>query len=248
MLVTQYVTSHAESRIDLIKCSVAPSWRSNLLCVAAHLIRSSVHLNQNGDEQMATIQKRKNKDGSTSYKVTIKLGDGLPPQYKSLPTFQEAKDWAAQEEAKRRQGLYFPDKCKQKHTLTELIDRYIQDILPSLKSAEDVLRHLNWWKSKLGKYTLNHISSDLISKQRTALLEEVLPKGNKRSTATVNRYLASLSAVLSHGVKECDWIATNPARRVKKLKEPPGRDRVLSPEECSRLLDACANSSNELLC
>ena len=196
---------------------------------------------------MATIQKRKNKNGTTSYRVMIRPGDGLPTQYKTFPTREEAKDWAIQEEAKRRQGLYFPDKLKQKHTLAELIDRYIQDILPSIKSAEDVLRHLNWWKMKMGKYTLNHVSSDLISKHRRELLDEVLPKGKKRSEATVNRYLASLSAVLSHGVKECEWLATNPMFRVRKLKESRGRDRVLSSEECSRLLEACAQSPNKLL-
>ena len=49
----------------------------------------------------------------------IRPDDGLPTQYKTLPTYQEAKDWAIQEEAKRRQGLYFPEKSKQKHTLRE---------------------------------------------------------------------------------------------------------------------------------
>lgn len=196
---------------------------------------------------MATIQKRKNKNRTISYRVMIRPSDGLPAMYKTFPAYEEAKDWAIQEEAKRRQGLYFPDKLKQKHTLAELIDRYTQDILPSIKSAEDALRHLNWWKLKLGKHALNHVSSDLISKYRRELLDEVLPKGKKRTEATVNRYLASLSAVLSYGVKECEWISSNPMFRVRKLKESKGRDRILSPEECSRLLEACANSANKLL-
>ena len=196
---------------------------------------------------MATIQKRKNKNGTISYRVMIRPDDGLPIQYKTWPTHQEAKDWAIQEEAKRRQGLYFPEKFKQKHTLAELIDRYTQDILPSIKSADDVLCHLNWWKLKLGKFTLNHVSSDLISKHRRELLDEVLPKSKKRTGGTVNRYLASLSAVLSHGVKECEWLSSNPMSRVKKLKEAEGRNRTLSPDECSRLLAACAKSANKLL-
>ena len=87
---------------------------------------------------MATIQKRPNKNGTHSYRVMIRSADGLPPIYKTFPTRQEAKEWAIQEEAKRRQGLYFPDKLKQKHTLAELIDRYIEQIVPSIKSAEDV--------------------------------------------------------------------------------------------------------------
>ena len=94
---------------------------------------------------MATIQKRKNKNGTLSYRVMIRPDDGLPAQYKTLPTYQEAKDWALQEEAKRRQGLYFPDQYKQKHSLSELIDHYIEIILPTkVKSAEDIIRHLNW--------------------------------------------------------------------------------------------------------
>ena len=52
---------------------------------------------------MATIQKRKNKNGTYSYKVMIRHKDGLPPNYKTLPTLQETKDWSLQEEAKRRQ-------------------------------------------------------------------------------------------------------------------------------------------------
>jgi hypothetical protein len=53
---------------------------------------------------MATIQKRKNKNGTYSYKVMIRHKDGLPPIYKTLPTLQETKDWSLQEEAKRRHG------------------------------------------------------------------------------------------------------------------------------------------------
>lgn len=108
----------------------------------------------------------------------IRPDDGLPIHYKTLPTYQEAKNWATQEEAKRRQDRYFPEKFKQKHTLAELIDRYIQDILPSIKSEENALLHINWWKLKLGKFTLNHVSSDLISQHRREPLDAILPKTN----------------------------------------------------------------------
>ena len=93
---------------------------------------------------MATIQKRKNKNGTHSYRIMIRPDDGLPPTYKTFPTYQEAKDWAIQEEANRRQGIYFPDKLKKKHTAAELIDRYVELILPGIKSKEDILRQLHW--------------------------------------------------------------------------------------------------------
>ena len=104
---------------------------------------------------MATIQKRKNKNGTTSYRVMIRQSDGFPPAYKTFPTKQEAKDWAQQEEARRRQGCYFPEQAKPKHTLAELIDRYMAIILPTKpKDVRNVLRQLEWWKARLGKNAL----------------------------------------------------------------------------------------------
>jgi integrase len=197
---------------------------------------------------MATIQKRKNKNGSTSYRVMIRPQDGLPATYKTFPTFQEAKDWSIQEEAKRRQGIYFPEQLKKKHTLTELIDSYIELIPPGkIQSVDDMIRHLNWWKSKIGKYTLNHITPNLIAKYRKELLSGQTPQGKQRTCATVNRYLASLSSVLTYGVKECGWLSANPLLRVSKLEEPRGRDRVLSKDECQKLLTACTQSKNPFL-
>ncbi len=75
---------------------------------------------------MATIQKRKNKNKTFSYRVMIRPKDGLPPTYKTFPAYQEAKDWAIEEEARRRQGIYFPEQARKKHALSELIDRYIE--------------------------------------------------------------------------------------------------------------------------
>ncbi len=112
---------------------------------------------------MAKIQKRKNKHRTTSYRVMIRPSDGLPDMYKTFPTFEEAKDWAAIEEDNRRQGIYFPEKLKQKHTVAELIDLCTEVLsLLGVKSAEDILRHLKWWKTKIGNYTLNHLTSDCL--------------------------------------------------------------------------------------
>lgn len=197
---------------------------------------------------MATIQKRKNQNGTNSYRVMIRPNDGLPTTYKTFPTFQEAKDWSIQEEARRRQGIYFPEQLKKRHTLSELVDRYIELMSSEkVKSAEDILRHLNWWKGKIGKFTLNHITPDLIAKYRKELIEGHTPQGELRTSATTNRYLASLSGVLSYGVKECGWISVNPMLRVSKLKEARGRERVLTKEECERLLSACAQSKSPFL-
>lgn len=196
---------------------------------------------------MATIQKRKTKKG-TSYRVMIRQSDGFPPASKTFPTLQEAKDWSKQEEARRRQGSYFPNQQQAKHTLSELIDRYITIILPTKpKNAKDTLRHLAWWKTKLGKYALHAISPNLIAQQRQELAEGITYKGTRRSPATVNRYMAALSCVMTYGIKECGWLTDNPCYRVSKFKESKGRDRIASVDECTRLIEACKQSRNKHL-
>lgn len=73
---------------------------------------------------MATIRKKGKK-----WQVAILKKDGFPPTYKSgFYTKQEAKDWAANEEARRQQANYFPEQASQKHTLATTIDRYIAHI------------------------------------------------------------------------------------------------------------------------
>ncbi len=61
----------------------------------------------------------------------------------------------------------------------------------------------------------------------------------KRSPATVNRYLTSLSHAFSVAVREWEWLEQSPVRNLKKLQEPRGRVRFLSGEERGRLLAAC---------
>jgi integrase len=66
----------------------------------------------------------------------------------------------------------------------------------------------------------------------------------KRTGATVNRYLAALSAALTYGVEELQWLESNPCGRIKKPAESKSRVRFLSDDERTSLLDACRKSSN----
>ncbi|MCB2212374.1 site-specific integrase [bacterium] len=67
-------------------------------------------------------------------------------------------------------------------------------------------------------------------------LAEKLAEG--RSPATVNRYLAAVSHVLTVARDEWELCDANPVHRVKKMKESQGRDRVLTADEQTRLLAA----------
>jgi integrase len=59
--------------------------------------------------------------------------------------------------------------------------------------------------------------------------------------------MTSLSAALTVAVKEYEWLAQHPMRQVAKPPHPPDRERILTPEEQTRLLTACQQSRNRQL-
>lgn len=194
------------------------------------------------------IRSRKNSKGQPCYQVIIRDNDGHPPTYETFPTKQEAKEWEIKEKARRRTETYFPEKTRKKHTLSDLIDRY-SELLPLMgkKSSRDIIRQLKWWKTEIGHHFLTQVTSELLAKCRGTLTQGLTTKGIKRAPSTVNRYMATISTVFTYGFKECGWLDTNPMLRVTKLKEPPGRDRLLTPEEYSKLIESCEESRNRYL-
>lgn len=195
---------------------------------------------------MASIQKRKNKNGTFHWRAVVRI-KGYPTVCNHFDRKQEADDWATDVERQIKQGKFKFDQHKQQHTFDQLLERYINDgALEHIRSVDDVTHHLNYWKFRLGSYALVHLTAELIGKERQHLTNTPSNKNQKRSSATVNRYLSSLSALFSHAV-QLRWIDENPCFRLTKLKENPGRDRVLSEDEISRLLISCRESKSPYL-
>jgi integrase len=133
--------------------------------------------------------------------------------------------------------------------VADLIDRYKQEVLSDKPEAKrrDQERHLRWFADRLGSYRLADVTPALISEQRSQLAKGTTVRHKKRSPATVNRYLISLSHVFTMAVREWGWMEQNPVQRVSKLKEPRGRVRFLSDEERDRLIEGCRSSSDSRL-
>ena len=157
----------------------------------------------------------------------------------------DAKKWADGVEDDMKRGQYLPEAGRM--TLTDLIERYIKDVLPSHKDGDKTARQLGWWEQHLGGLKLEQIHSPRIIDLREELLNGVTRLGKQRSPATVNRYLAALSACLSYAVNELQWLSENPVKRVKKKTESKGRDRFLDDSELERLTGACRDSDNPIL-
>jgi len=199
---------------------------------------------------MAWIQKREKKNGKTTYTALIRI-KGYPPLSATFDRLTDAKDWVGQHENKMRRGKKIKDVEARKHTLAELIDRYVEFELPQRKSDKDKFKmQLYWWKDKIGAYLLSDITPSLLSQYKDLLGKEPSPKPKNgkttRSNATINRYMACLSIVLSKAVKEWEWMEENPMFKVAKKKEPKGRIRFLSEDERKNLLTECKKISKEL--
>ena len=79
---------------------------------------------------MANIEKRTSNDGKTSYRVKIRL-KGFPSQSATFERITDAKKWVQQTESAIREGRHFKTTEAKRHTLAELIDRYMKSVLPT---------------------------------------------------------------------------------------------------------------------
>ncbi len=195
---------------------------------------------------MATIERRLSKVSGNTYRAKIRL-KGYPIQSASFERLTDARKWVQQTESAIREGRHFKTTESKRHTLAELIDRYIIEVLPTKKSAKDQAQQLRWWKTEIGSYALADVSPSLLAECRDKLGHEITKRSKPRSPASVVRYLAALSHVFTTAVKEWGWMEDNPMRKVTKPKESRGRVRFLSEDERPRLLKACHESRNPYL-
>jgi len=195
---------------------------------------------------MATITKRTDSTGATSYRVEIRL-KGAPRQSETFTRLTDARKWAQATEAAIREGRHFGTVEAKRHSVADLIDRYTRDVLRGKKPAtrDAQTPQFAWWRERIGDRTLADCTPALIAECRDALAGTVSERRKTTlSPATVNRYLAALSHAFTVAMKEWGWIDANPLVKVSKPKEPRGRVRFLDDDERERLLQACRESAS----
>ncbi|MBY0272835.1 MAG: site-specific integrase [Alphaproteobacteria bacterium] len=196
---------------------------------------------------MATIETRRSADGTIGYRAKVRL-KGFPSESATFERKTDAKEWAKQTETNMRQGRHFKTAEAKKHTVGELIDRYLHEIeKKNPKRFVDVKPLLRWWKGEIGVYLLSDASRALIVEQRDKLLNTKGRNVERRSNSTVNRYMTALGNAFTVATNEWEWVEENPMKKISKLSEPRGRVRFLDDEERERLLEACKDSANPQL-
>lgn len=194
-----------------------------------------------------------------AYRVQVRV-KGQAAQSETFPNRKEAEQWARSIEAAIREGRHFPHAAAKRTSFDALARDYTDTVLVDFGPKEKAtrVRQLAWWSKQFAGLSLAEITADRISQARDKLLNETftrgkphkdrktgeltVPKAFKRTGATVNRYIATLSHLFSFAVKERRLMDRNPVSNIARKKEPRGRTRFLSDEERAALLDACAKS------
>lgn len=195
---------------------------------------------------MATIETRATETGGKVYRVKVRL-KGYPTQSATFDRLTDAKKWAAATESAIREGRHFKTAEAKKHTMAEMIDRYLESAgLNKVQNVHTGL-HLRRWKDEIGYMLLSDVTADTLTTVKEKLLNETVSTGQKRSSTTVLRYMASLSKVFNTAVKSWGWLEDSPMRNIDKPRAAKGRVRFLDDDERKRLLVACTQSPNPLL-
>ena len=95
---------------------------------------------------MGSIREVRKKDGTVSYHVEVRL-KGHPSQRTAFRTRSLAKKWVQGTESAIRDGRHFRTAESKKHTVADLIDRFIMQWLP--KNPNGIVKKtalLTWWK------------------------------------------------------------------------------------------------------
>ncbi len=186
---------------------------------------------------MGSIVTRKGPQG-TKYQAHVRR-KGHPARVKTFSSRTRAQKWITRVEAAIEERRDLPHREALKHSVSEMVPLYLDgEGFAKLSGTEQRKRanHLRRWVELLGEIPVAELTSANIKAARRRLKAEG-GKGRPISSATANRYMASLS-------KFCSWLIgegllnENPARSAKVERGPERkRDRVLSPDERQRLLD-----------
>ncbi len=178
---------------------------------------------------MATVQKR----GPYQWRVQIRK-KGHPPQTRTFDARSEADAWARQVEGEMDRGLFVSRKEAENTTLSEAIERYIAEVIPTKKQQRrEKNRAIALQKFSLAKYSLASIQGKEI-----AAFRDMREKGGVGPN-TIRLDLALISHLFSTAIKE--WGMTgliNPVQQIRKPKLPKGRDRRIRHGELERIIEA----------
>lgn len=138
----------------------------------------------------------------------------------------EAKEWAYEEEIKlgRSTGTV------EGKSLGDAMRRYANEVTPKKKGAR-------WEDIRLKKLGRDELSGVRLARLSVSDFEDWRERQTDLKASSINRELNLLSAVLTHA-RKWKWLEGNPLAGFQRPKDPPHRDRIITPKELARIVEA----------
>ena len=157
---------------------------------------------------MASIAKRRRKDGSTRWDVTVRCR-GFATVCKSFPSKLAAELWSGKIEAR----IAGTDLVVSRGS----VGRTDRSNAPYLKDPECAA--LRYWETELGDRAVRRVTPQLIAAHRDSPIgspgaSPLYRNAKPRRPATVKKYLIALSTVFTVGMRELRVRSANPVKLV----------------------------------
>jgi len=175
---------------------------------------------------MATIRKLRDK-----WQAQVRL-KGVKPIARSFAKKADAVSWSLVIESGVVQGTYIDPRASESTTLSQVIDRYIEQLKARKKESGAVESRLKRLRSDLGAFCLSELGVCQLSGYRDRRLLEANP-------ATVIHEMSLLGRVLLMACTEFEIPLPKGVPQVRLPSMPAGRVRRLSLDEEAKLLNAC---------
>jgi integrase len=183
---------------------------------------------------------RRKKNGKWLFEINKK---GYPRLSKGFDDLRTGKKWASKIEHEIETGQFEDLTKASKTTMRALLEKYRDEITVDKKGHREE-------SAKINLLIRNDISSHTITSLKAHHLYKFKKESDKvRAPATTNKYLHMLQNVWNTAKKV--WGITmppyNPFELVTMHKVDNARDRVLTTDEYSKLLDACSEGNMPVL-
>jgi integrase len=185
---------------------------------------------------MAYIRKQKGK-----WQCIIRK-KGHPHIYKTFLSKADCNAYAQESERNIERGL-FEDMTEANQTkLKDVLVRYRDEITIEKKGAKQESYKINKLiRNKIAEFPLSRITPMKIAQFRDSLK-------TTSEAATINKYLTLISVAVRTATNEWGiYLPTNPADKIKRLKEPEPTDIRILPEEEAKLLEHATRSKKHWL-
>ena len=144
----------------------------------------------------------------------------------------DAERWARQVEVEIQKGGYTNLVLAERTTFAEIIERYITEVLPTLRGGKaDFIRLKALARRPIAKLNIVALTPQKIAQHRDERLKEIAP-------ATVIRELSYFSSIINHARREWGIHINNPVALVAKPKSTQGRTRIMDTTETNALFEA----------